>query len=321
VPPLISEGNLTAGVTFDILVPGSYFCDVIFTGLPAIPALGEELYSDALDIVPGGTLNSVVALHRLGVRVGWVGSLGTDVFSQFVAQMIAVEGVDERLIRRHNGPLRSVTVALSFPRDRAFISYMDTPPDDIQWTLDALQRVTCRHVHVPGLAASPAALDLIRQCQARGITTSMDCQHRAETLDTPLVREIVSQVDIFMPNATEVQRLTRMPPLEMPPFEAALERLTACVAHLVVKEGANGASAYVRGERFHAPALPITPVDTTGAGDVFNAGYLAAYLQGEPPAECLRWGNFCGGRSTLGIGGLSTAPTLHDLRAWLAGQP
>lgn len=299
-------------LTFDILIPGSYFCDVVFTGLPSLPLLGQELYSTGLDIVLGGTLNSVVALHRLGVRVGWVAALGNDFFSQYVDGKLSAEGLATPLLRRLDAPLRRVTVSLSYPADRAFITYTDGDFDEMALTEDACAHAQFRHLHFPGLDVSERALALVDACHARGATVSMDCQHREEHLDSPLVREMLSRVDVFLPNVTETQRLTGAAD------DAAIHALSRWVRYLVVKAGANGAMAYVDGERYHCPALPVTPLDTTGAGDVFNAGFLAAFLQNLPPADCLRWGNFCGGRSTQGVGGLSTAPTRRELEAWLA---
>jgi sugar/nucleoside kinase (ribokinase family) len=299
-------------LNFDILIPGSYFCDVVFTGLPSLPLLGQELYSTGLDIVLGGTLNSVLALHRLGVRVGWVAALGNDFFSQYVEQQLSTERLATPLLRRLDAPLRRVTVSLSYPADRAFVTYTDGDFDEMALTEDTCARAQFRHLHFPGLEVSERALALIDACHERGATVSMDCQHRDEHIDSPLVREVLSRVDVFLPNVTETQRLTGASDDE------AIHTLRRCVRYLVVKAGANGATAYVEGECYHCPALPVTPLDTTGAGDVFNAGFLAAFLSKLSPAECLRWGNFCGGRSTQGLGGLSTAPTRRDLEAWLA---
>jgi sugar/nucleoside kinase (ribokinase family) len=143
----------------------------------------------------------------------------------------------------------------------------------------------------------------------------MDCQHTGQTLAGPLLRRLLSQLDLFMPNAAEARILTQAESVEQ-----ALEILAEYTPYVIIKDGANGAYARYQGRTYHAPAIPVTPLDTTGAGDVFNAGFLAAYLQGHNPQECLRWGNFGGGRSTEGPGGISTAPTLAELEKWLAGN-
>jgi sugar/nucleoside kinase (ribokinase family) len=86
---------------------------------------------------------------------------------------------------------------------------------------------------------------------------------------------------------------------------------------VVIKNGAGGAFAYHGDETYYEPAIHVEPVDTTGAGDVFNAGFLAATLSGHDLPTALHWGAFCGGRSTLGPGGATTAPTRAELDAWL----
>jgi sugar/nucleoside kinase (ribokinase family) len=100
-------------------------------------------------------------------------------------------------------------------------------------------------------------------------------------------------------------------------LQRADEILRPLVPTLVIKDGANGAYGWRDGQKFHSPPLDLTPVDTTGAGDVFNAGFLTAFLAGEPLPVCLRWGNICGGESTLGYGGVSTAPTREAVESLL----
>jgi sugar/nucleoside kinase (ribokinase family) len=301
---------------YDILIPGNYFCDIIFTGIPSFPALGKEIYTQDVAVVPGGVMNSVIGLRRLGVNVGWIGNIGNDFFSHFAWEEAVAEGVDTTLLTRHpEQQLRRVTVSLSYPNDRAFITYVDPVPEVVDMALEALDQATFSHLHFSGLVVDERLPGLIQTCHSRGIQVSMDCQYREETVAMPLLREILSSIDLFMPNATEAQRITGTETLGQ-----AFDVLTEIVQHIVVKDGANGAIALWEGQRYHEPGLSLAVIDTTGAGDVFNAGFLAAHLQGHHVRECLRWGNFCGGMSTLGRGGATNAPTLAQLQSWLAEQ-
>ncbi len=289
---------------FDIVIPGHYFCDVIFTQMREFPQLGAEIYSEGVKVVPGGgALNTATGLRRLGVNVGWAGVLGADFFSQYVKGYIQQEQLDTRLVQQLDTPLERVTVALSYPNDRAFITYAQKPPDIIMLVNKALAEAHFKHLHFPSLNAHEDMPELLKMCKSKGMRISMDCQHREETLEMPLVQAILSQVDIFMPNAAEARRITGESDLN-----TAMTRLAQITSAVVVKNGAEGAMANFGTMGFRSKAFEVTPLDTTGAGDSFNAGFLAAYLQNMPIKTCLRWGNYCGAQSTLGYGA-SNAPS------------
>ncbi len=296
----------------EILIPGHYFCDVIFTGIPGFPALGTELYTEKLTVVPGGCLNSITALRRLGVEVGWLGALGNDLFSRYIDGLITQEDIDRRWLTERDAPLQRVTVALSYPRDRAFITYVDVSPDLLDDTRRAVENNECDHLHFTGLQVDDRTPSLLRACHERGITVTMDCQHRPETLADPLVREVLSLLDVFMPNAGEALSLT-----ETTSIDAAARLLLEHVPLLVIKDGGNGAQAWQGDTHIQSPTLPVEVIDTTGAGDVFNAGFLTAYRAGYDLPTCLKWGNICGGLSTTSYGGFSAAPTRATVETYL----
>lgn len=151
---------------FDIVIPGHYFYDVIFTGLPAFPSLGYEIFSGGVQVMAGGgALNSAIGLIRLGVKVGWAGALGNDFFSQFIESYIINEGLDTSLIQRLDAPLQRVTVALSYPTDRAFVSYVEQPPDVITLTQKALEQASCKHLHFSSLVIHEALPELLKACK------------------------------------------------------------------------------------------------------------------------------------------------------------
>jgi sugar/nucleoside kinase (ribokinase family) len=202
---------------------------------------------------------------------------------------------------------------MSYPNDRAFVTYIDPSPDLLDKVRAAVEADECAHLHFTGLRVDERMPGLLRACRQRGITVTMDCQHRPETLDDPLVREMISLVDVFMPNADEAMNLTRTQDVD-----SAARALRGVVPLLLIKQGERGVQAWRGDEHYFVPSMKIEVIDTTGAGDVFNAGFLAAYRAGIDLPTCLRWGNICGGLSTTGYGGASAAPTREIVQAHLA---
>ncbi len=298
---------------YDVLLFGDYWYDLIFTGLPRLPELGRELFAGGFDALPGGVFINAVALHRLGLRVGWAADFGNDEFSQRILAAARREGLDESLFQLHDRPYRRVTAVASFPEERAFLSYSDPSPK-LSAPLKALAAHTARVALIPGLVSGPLFDGGELIARLRGMKLVMDCQSTTHTLAAePALRRALGKVDVFIPNAIEARQLTGEATTE-----AALRALGELCPLVVVKDGPRGAYALERGQTLHAPALPVKVVDTTGAGDAFTAGFVKAWLDGRPTKECLRWGNVCGGLSTTAVGGTAAAPTLRQVEEWLA---
>ena len=293
-----------------ILLDERIFCDLLFTGLTRLPALGEEQLAQQLTVTPGGIFNTALALKRLGVKVGLAVEVGQDFFSQFIDEVILNEGMDTRLIRRHPGDLAAVTVAASVGEDRAFLSYVQPvampPVQPADW-----QGVTARHLHVGGLVAASSQLEALAWAKANGWTLSADCQSFAEQTDWRKLWAVFEQVDYFLPNAQEAMALTGAATVEL-----AARQLGQDIPHVIIKWGAQGAVAFSQGNLLHSPGLKVTPLDTTAAGDCFNAGFLLGLLNGHPLAECLYYGNIVGGLSTQGPGA-TRAPTYAELLGYV----
>jgi ribokinase len=167
---------------------------------------------------------------------------------------------------------------------------------------------------VPGLYVGSALKLGLQLIRTKNMLLAMDGNNNVEmSLDDPLVAGVLRRLDVFLPNRAEALRLTGEPDMER-----ALERLGAHCPLVVVKDGANGAIAMQNGLVYRAPAIPVIPLDTTGAGDAFDAGFLKAWLDGRSIAECLRWGAIVGGLSTLGAGGTGKVTRVKDVESWLA---
>lgn len=293
-----------------VLLFGDYFCDLIFTGLPGLPRLGADLFSRDLAVVPGGAFNLALALTRLEVPTRWAARFGDDLFSRFVREECRRYGLDETLFEVHPQPYRVVSVSFSYAHDRGFLSYRDPlPKRDVRPILAAQRADWVVHLPFDAAAETQALLDF---AHAQGSRVFSDCQYVDMTLATPGLTETLRRIDIFAPNRSEAAQLTGYDD----PAQAARELARYCPL-VVVKAGADGAYACQGDRVWHAPALDVPVVDTTAAGDCFNAGFLAALLRGEDLPTCLRWGNIAGGLSVTAHGALAT-PTLAKLQEVLA---
>lgn len=301
-----------AGPTADVFIVGDYCLDLIFTGQPEFPQLGKEVVATHFAMTPGGSYNSAVAMHRLGLRVAWAVDFGTDEFSRFVYEKAKSEGLDETFFVHHNRSLRNITVAASYPEDRAFLAYYDPSPA-VPAAMKALPAVSANVLYVPGFYAGPLAGAGLRLARARGMKLVMDgnTSELVRLSESP-VRHVVKGLDMFMANAREARILTGLDDVEH-----AIRTLAEISPLVVIKDGAGGAYACDGGPIVHEPAIAVKPLDTTGAGDCFNAGFLKAWLDGRPLGECLRWGNIVGGLSTLGMGGTGRVVTSKDVEDWL----
>lgn len=302
--------------TYDVMVVGDYTIDMIFTGLDGFPALGKEIIGSGFAMLPGETYNAAIAMHRLGIKVGWAGDFGNDDFSRQALKQVRAEGLDDALFVRHKRPYRRITVAASYPDDRAFITYYDPDPA-VPAAMKALLFAKAKYLYIPGFYAGTFLTVGNMLVRAKGMRLIMDGNsHDDVTLDKPEVRKALQKVDVLLPNTLEARRMTGEDDLSK-----AIQVLNKYCPLVVVKDGAGGAYACYEGTLTHAPALSVKPLDTTGAGDCFNAGFIKAYLDGKSLAECLRWGNIVGGLSTQGYGATGRRVTQADVEHWLKEIP
>jgi hypothetical protein len=302
-------------MTYDVLVYGPVFCDLIFTDLERMPHLGEELYAGDFTATVGGSAIVAVGLRKLGARVGLIADLGNDPLSQIVRQTLENLGLDLTFVRQHDYPLPQVTAALSFPNDRAFVTCFRQPQTAVD--LAALLRVhSAKHLHVCSWLAAQASPNICDLVHALGMTLSLDPGWDADALRDPRLAALIADLDLFMPNEKELCHIAGVDH-----SRGAVAQILSTMKRgkIILKQGATGATAYSAGEEpIYVAALPVTPIDTTGAGDAFDAGFLSQFVRGVSLEECMRMGVVCGGLSTTARGGIGALPTLTEANEWLA---
>ena len=296
----------------DVLLPSAYFCDLVFTGLPDIPRLGDEVFSNGCKVIPGAGFIPAVALTRLGLQVDWACDFGNDFFSRYVLEEARRQNVSPRLFRLHEKSLQAVTVAYSFAHERAFLSYMDPLPRN---NLAALVRQNpARCLLLMSFYHGSDFAEIVDASHAQGSLIFMEGQVAGDASLADLkVVEAIRSVDILALNQKESLQLTGEKSVE-----SALQRLTEFTPTVVIKLGADGAIIRSEEKVVHMPGIPTNVVDTTGAGDNFDCGFLYGLLHGYSLEDCLRCGNFCGSRSTTALGGWDASPMLSHLEAYLS---
>jgi len=302
---------------FDVLVIGSPCVDLVLSGLPHWPVPGQELYVSDFAINAGAIFNTAAALSRLGLRVGLLCELGNDLFSRYLREEIERAGISGDLLFLRDYPLRAISVCLPYAGERSFISFADAVPvrphllspahDSLRPDmLTALQQVSCKAAFLYVYPAIQPALDMLHQ-QATAIF--LDVGWSLQTLTTPQLAQLTRHAHSFLPNQAEASLITgKQNPRE------AVYALAQFGPTAVIKMGAEGAIALWQNQVFHCPALPIAEVvDTTGAGDAFNAGFIYGTLQGYPLPDVLRCATICGSLSTSALTGTAAVPNAADL--------
>lgn len=306
---------------FDLVVLGDVNPDLILRGGDVVPAFGqaEHLVDEATMTVGGSGAITACAAVRLGLRVAMCGVVGADPFGAFMREELETRGVDTRGIAVDVHRPTGISVVLSTREDRAILTSTGTIGDLRRELLDDDLLADARHVHVssyflqPGLAADLPAL--FAEVRGRGAGTSVDPNWDPSGVWDGGLLDLLRVTDVLLPNAMEATRLARTSDLE-----AAARALARQGDVVVVKDGGNGALAAVGSDVVRVAAPDVRPVDTTGAGDAFDAGLIAGLLAGRDLAAALRIANVTGALTTQAAGGVDAVPTMAEVRQILGEE-
>jgi sugar/nucleoside kinase (ribokinase family) len=225
-------------------------------------------------------------------------------------------GADVSRVLRDPGITTGVTVAITSPRDRALVSFLGSIAALAAEDVADAALAGFHHLHVSSFYLQqrlrPGLRGLFARARRLGLTTSLDPGFDPSEAWAPDLAETLREVDVFFPNEAELRGLTGTDD----PAEA-LRRLENGHTRTVGKLGKDGAATLEGGRLLRVPAFPIEPLDTTGAGDSFNAGFLHAWLAGAPNLEALRLGAACGALSTRGLGGTARQADLAEAQAFM----
>jgi len=306
----------------DVLAIADTCVDLIVDMGEVTPRFGQvEQWVPDYYLEMGGS-NCIFACQaaRLGLRTALLGYVGDDAYGQLVLRRLRESGVDTRYIQGTSELKTGLGIALNRGGDRAILTCAGTlgavRPADV--TDEFLQ--SGRHLHLGSyylltnlLSAFPQIVGRARQL---GLSVSVDTNWDPdETWDRGL-EEVLSQADLFFPNEREALAITGASSVD-----DALSALLERVPIVAVKLGERGVLVGHPGGRAHVGVEPVVqPVDTIGAGDSFDGGFVAAWLRGHPPEECAAIGNACGRATLTARGGLLGQLSRDDLPGLAPGK-
>ena len=268
-----------------VTVIGCVQADVLMSPVTDLPPAGGTLLTKETSIRVGGAgANTALALVETGMDVRLMGCVGDDQMGRWMREALAPWGLADELAVMVAEP-SGLTVALESPqRDRTFLTYLGV---NAHWTAamippDALETenlLLCDYFVAPGFHGE-AAEEVLSVARSQGARTFFDTAWDPDGFPEPTrvdVAHLLGSVDVFLPNEAEACALAHASDAG-----AAAEKLQAdSGGWIVVKLGARGClAAGPSGARFEAPAPAVSVVDTTGAGDAFNAGLVHALSSG-----------------------------------------
>lgn len=299
------------------MIAGEINPDLLLVGYSTFPVPGREVLANDFQIALGSaSAICATGLARLGNFVRFVGVVGDDIWGEYCLNVLRGERIDVSAVRSVSGMKTGVTVSISNPSDRALITFPGTItaltasdiPDELLRTVD--------HLHVSSYFLQEGLhggyRDLLARASELGLTISLDPgfdpreQWHSDLLD------LLPFIDLFFPNEVELAGLTKKDNID-----EALRVVDNGHTLTVAKLGSRGAAMRVRGKVVSQAAFTIRSVDTTGAGDSFNAGFLHMWLQQAPLEDALLFSCACGALSTRAAGGTAGQPSLDEARAFL----
>ncbi|MEY8117907.1 carbohydrate kinase family protein [Falsihalocynthiibacter sp. BN13B15] len=275
-----------------IMCAGRLYCDLVFANTPRLPTAGTEVFAPKLSLhAGGGAFITGATFVALGHPVRQFSTLPAAPFDATVLADMNAHGIAATDCKRAAiGTDPQITVVMANAEDRAFLTRADGPATPDPAVVDF---TGFSHLHIGELSTLRETPSLLDHARAAGLTVSLDCGWQ-DVFDAD-VAALIAAVDVFLPSESEAAALVAIGVPEV------------CAPLTVVKCGKNGARARALTDSAwtHSTTAQVEVIDATGAGDSFNAGFLACWLEQAPLSECLAKGNACGSAAVQSLGGAS----------------
>jgi sugar/nucleoside kinase (ribokinase family) len=301
----------------DIVVVGELNVDLILTGLPSLPEMGSCKLSKDMHFTLGSA-SAIFAsnISKLGIDVGFIGKIGDDELGDFILKNLRKAKVDISQIIRDKKAKTGICVSLSFPENYAMASYAGVRETLTLSDVNFDYISSAKHLHMSSFylqtGMQKGCVELFRNAKEQGLTTSLDPDSDPAGNWDESIFEVLKYVDIFLPNKKEARHISKCDTIEQ-----ALNFLNRMVKTVVIKSGEDGVWVKSNNKTIHAEIFRVNTVDTTGAGDSFNSGFIYQFYKGSVIEDCILWGSACAAISTTASGGTTAFPNQFELEQFL----
>ena len=287
--------------------------------VPENPRLGGDSEISLLERHPGGSaVNFAVAMARLGISSGLISKVGSDEAGRFLREGLKQEGVDIKHLKREDGTTGTIFVIVDRNGQRTMLSFRGINvrllPEEI--LREYIEGSRLLHVSGYSLLRAPqcdAALTAMKYAKEANVRISLDPSPLVRLVERKLVAEALELVDLLLPNEAEAKYLSRKRNIR-DAGRTLLEKGTSIVA---MKLGPKGCLVMDENDEFHVPAFNVESIDTTGAGDAYNAGFLAGHLKGWNLKRSAEFANAAAALKTMKGGARNGLPRIGELEAFM----
>ena len=282
------------------------------------PRWGGDSENSVLQRHPGGSAtNFAVAMARLGISAGLISKVGSDETGEFLRDGLRREDVDVSHLKQEIGATGTIFVIVDKSAQRTMLSFRGVNvkllPEEIPREYIAGSRLL--HVSGYSLIRAPqcdAALTAIKYAKEANVRISLDPSPLVHLAERKVLAETLELVDVLLPNEAEAKYLSRKKNIR----DAGRTLLEKGASIVAIKLGAKSCLVMSEHEEFRVPAFNVETIDTTGAGDAFNAGFSAGYLEGWDLKRSVDFANAAAALKTMKCGARNGLPRIGELEAF-----
>ncbi|MGQ0637061.1 MAG: carbohydrate kinase family protein [Planctomycetaceae bacterium] len=308
---------------FDCLCVGIVVADFICDPIARLPAAGELVPTDRINLAIGGCASNVaVDLAKLGRKSAVAGCVGPDGAGRLISEMLREAGVDTTHLAGAHAAETSATLIVNVRgEDRRFIHSVGANAvfDGSEIGIDVVAQARVLYLGGFGLMArlgGQAATRLFRLAREAGVSTVLDVVLPDSRDRWPELAQVLPYTDVFAPNTDEARLLTGLPD----PVQQAEQFLAAGAKTVIVTCGSDGAVLATEAQKLRAKPFRVEFVDGTGSGDAFDAGFIHGMLNGASPERCLELGCALGASCVRKSGATAGVFTASELDAFLSRE-